>query len=162
MSPATASAASHHTVTLLLVPVLALVLLLLVSIGMVLAPSSRFLTAFTGTNKRHTRSRVSCYDETASGATTPELYNDDSTADSLFCTRSALLEPRCIDCMMDNGVSSKCAAAWCTLEREGGPVYHQHTGLQIEGSMVLRGLVCELAFIYSPIHSSYHVSSRLA
>jgi len=95
MSPAPASAASHHAVTLLLV--LLLLLLLLVFIVMVLAPSSRSLTAFTGTNKRHTRSRFSCYDVTASGAVTPELYEDDSTADSLFCTRSALLEPWCID-----------------------------------------------------------------
>jgi len=99
MSPATASVASHHAVTRLLVlPLLLLVLLLLpVFIVMVLAPSSRSLTAFTGTYKRHTLSRINCYDVTASGAVTPELYEDDSTADSLFCTRSALLEPRCID-----------------------------------------------------------------
>jgi len=91
MSPAPASPASHHTGTLLLV------LLLPVFMVMVLAPSSRSLTSFTRTYKRHTRSRVSCYDLTASKAATPELYDDDSTVDSLFYTRSALLEPRCID-----------------------------------------------------------------
>ena len=95
MSPATAPAASHHTVTLSLVPVLAL-LLLPVFIVMVLAPSSRSLMALTGTYKSHTCNRISCYDGTARGAVTSELYDDDSTVDSLFCTRSALLEPRCI------------------------------------------------------------------
>jgi len=39
----------------------------------------------------------------------------------------------------------------------GGPVYHQHIKVRIEGSVVLHDLVCGLAFIYSPIHSSYHV-----
>ena len=53
--------------------------------------------------------------------------------------------------------SSKCAAAWCMLERERGTVYRQHTGLRIECSMVRHGIVCELAFIYSPIHSPYHI-----
>jgi len=82
MSPATASAASHHTVTDLLVLVL-LLLLLPVFVGIVLAPSSRSLTAFTGTNTRHTRSRVSCYDATASGAVMPEVHEDDATANSI-------------------------------------------------------------------------------
>jgi len=93
MSPTTASAASHHTVTLLLVMEL-LLLLLPVFIVMVLAPLSRSLTAFTGTYKRHTRSRVSCYDAIPSGAVTPELYEGGSTAASPFCIRSALFEPR--------------------------------------------------------------------
>jgi len=97
MSPAPAAAASHHTVTLLLVTKLLLLLVLPVFIGMVLAPSSRSLTAFTGTYKRHTRSRISCYDAAASGAVTPELSEDDSTADSRLCTRIALFEPKCID-----------------------------------------------------------------
>jgi len=47
------------------------------------------------TNKSmpHTQSFQMVYDTTASGAETSEMYEDSSTAESLFYTLNALLEP---------------------------------------------------------------------
>jgi len=113
-------ASSHHVATILLL------LLLRGSIVMVLASS--FLHCFheyLQTRACHTRSRVSCYDVTASGAVTPELYDDDSAADSLFCTRSALLDPSCIQCSSslrgredwytNHTVDYRLRALWCSM-----------------------------------------------
>jgi len=41
----------------------------------------------------HTQSFQMVYDTTASGAETSEMYEDSSTAESLFYTLNALLEP---------------------------------------------------------------------
>jgi len=51
------------------------------------------------------------------------------------------------------GAAPSVALRW----REGGTVYHQHYRLQIECFREQHGIVRDVAFIWYPINSSYHL-----